>query len=198
MRETVDRLAAARHGNEVAGAPASDYERSRLDDLSRTLYADIRRIAAQRLRGDRASRSIGVTDLAHDVIERALTSDVAEGVSRAELLVRIARLSRQVLVDRARRRAALRHGGGRGFVQLEMDPTGARAFSPLDLVALDEALESLANLDARQARIVELRYFAGCTIAEVAATLEVSRSTIDKEERKARAFLALSLGGMAQ
>ena len=175
----------------VAGVPGAQ------DRLFPLIYDELHGRAA-RIQRERPGETLCPTELVNEAYLRLVQQRFQGWQDRRHFLVFAAQVIRRVLVDRARRRAALRHGGGRGFVQLEMDPTGARAFSPLDLVALDEALESLANLDARQARIVELRYFAGCTIAEVAATLEVSRSTIDKEERKARAFLALSLGGMAQ
>ncbi len=164
-----------------------------MDDLSRTLYDDIRRIAAGQLRRERALRSICATDLAHDAIERALRQGAADGVTRAELLRRVARLCRQVLVDRARARQRLRRGAGSRPERLDVDPEAAEGLGPLDLVALDEALDRLAELNARHAEIVELRFFAGSTMPEVAEALGCSLSLAEKDWRKARAWLALAL-----
>jgi len=169
-----------------------------MDAISRSLYDEIRRLAAGRIRREPAARSICATALAHEVLERALRSDALSGVPREELLRRISRLLREVLVDHARARGRLRRGGGARREQLAVDPTAVPGVAPLDLLSLDEALTRLGDLDERQARMIELRYFGGCSVDEVARTLQVSKSTVEKEERKARAFLELALADEAR
>jgi RNA polymerase sigma factor (TIGR02999 family) len=164
-----------------------------MDAISRSLYDEIRRLARSRIRNDRAGRSICATDLAHEVLERGLRHGALAGIPRDEVLRRISRLSRQVLVDRARARGRLRRGAGEEVVQLALDPAAVPGVEPLDLLALDEALSRLGALDRRQAHMIELRYFGGCSVDEVARVLAVSRSTVEKEERKARAWLELVL-----
>lgn len=164
-----------------------------MDLISRTLYDEIRHVVGQRMRGDRAGRSISATDLAHDVLERGLRHHALEGVPRPELMRRVGRLSREVLVDRARSRNRIKRGGAEQVLQLAVDPTAVPGMRPLDVLSLNDALDQLGGLDERQARMIELRYFVGCTVDEVAEALEVSKSTVEKEERKARAWLELAL-----
>ncbi|MBL8950975.1 MAG: sigma-70 family RNA polymerase sigma factor [Myxococcaceae bacterium] len=99
---------------------------------------------------------------------------------------------RQVLVDRVRREKAARRGGGWERVSLSLALEGAA--EQLDLEAVDAALSKLQALDARQARIVELRFFGGLTVLQVSKALEVSTSTVEKEWRSARAWLSAQLG----
>ena len=164
-----------------------------MDELSRTLYSEIRHVAAGALRRERERRSLSPTDLAHEAMARAIRSASLEDVPRAEVLRRVARLCRQVLVDRARARSRLRRGGGRRPLALEVDPESSDRLGTVDVLAVDEALEALAALDARHASIVELRFFGGLSMPEIAEALEVSLSAVEKEWRKARAWLALYL-----
>lgn len=164
-----------------------------MDDLSKALYDDLKAIAARQLRGDRAMRSICPTDLANEALRRALDQHGMTGQVRTEILGRMAHLVRQVLVDRARQRQSLRRGAAEEIVQLAVDPTVDPRAPELDLLALDEALDRLRALDQRQSRMIEMRYFGGHTVEEVAEALAVSKSTVEKEERKARAWLELAL-----
>lgn len=175
-----------------------DRERRERDDegddeldrgLSPSLYDEVRRIADELLRRDRARWMISSSDVAHEVLLRAVRSGVLAGLSRGEQLRRVAKAVRRLLVDLARRRAAVRHGGKVQIVALETDPSLELGSAPLDVLAIDEALEDLARLDERQAQMVELRYFGGHTVAEVADVLGVSVSTVEKEERRARSYL---------
>jgi RNA polymerase sigma factor (TIGR02999 family) len=101
---------------------------------------------------------------------------------------------RHILTDRARRRGAIKHGGGRQRVTLHeaIIPDGDL---DVDVLALDEALQKLAKLDERKSRVVELRFFAGLDIAETAEVLGVARSTVTEDWRLARAWLACELAG---
>lgn len=164
-----------------------------MDSLSRTLYDEIRRVAAGQIRGDRALRSICATDLAHEALERALRQKAGEGVERGELLGRVSRICRQVLVDRARRRDAVRRGGGRELAPLDVEAPADERMAPLDMLVLDDALEKLGRLNERHASIVEMRFFGGLQMTEIAAALGVSLRLVEKEWRKARAWLELAL-----
>ena len=164
-----------------------------MDEMSRTLYQEVRDIAARRLSGDRAEASICATDLVHEALERALRHRSLDGESRGQILGRVSHIVRQVLVDHARRRQTVRRGSGQPVLQLAVDPTVVPDMQPVDLLAVNDALDRLGALDERQARLIEMRYFGGHNVSEVAEALEVSLSTVEKEERKARAWLALAL-----
>lgn len=163
------------------------------DPIGRTLYGEIRELAGQRLHGDAAARSISATDFAHEIVLRGLRHRALEGVPRLELLRRIGRLAREVLVDRARARAALKRGGAERVDELLFEPAAATGVAQVDLLDLDEVLTNLEQVSKREAEILELRYFAGCEVAEVAELLGVSKSTVEKDERRARAWLAARL-----
>jgi RNA polymerase sigma-70 factor (ECF subfamily) len=106
---------------------------------------------------------------------------------------------RQILVIHARDRAPDKRGGGAGRVMLndQFTPAAAEGPAPVDVVALHEALERLAAIDARKHRVVELRFFAGLSVEEIADVLEVSKTTVEGEWRAARAWLAAHLGDAA-
>ncbi|MEM7204759.1 MAG: sigma-70 family RNA polymerase sigma factor [Planctomycetota bacterium] len=163
-------------------------------EVGRTLYGEVRRLAGQRLASDRAGRSLSATDFAHEILVRGLRHQALQAIPHAELQRRIGRIAREVLVDRARARARLKRGGGLQVEVLATDPTAPSGAAPVELVDLDDALRELEQLDPRQTEILEQRYFGGSTVAEVAVALGVSRSTVEKEERKARAWLEARLG----
>jgi ECF sigma factor len=106
----------------------------------------------------------------------------------ASARLRGAHLMREILVDHARRKNALRHGGGTTAVRLDEVPTGGET-AVVEVLALDEALADLASLDERLCRVVELRYFAGLSIAETADALEVSPATVERDWTVAKAWL---------
>lgn len=169
-----------------------------MDELSRTLYDEIRRLAAAQLRRERGPRSIDATELAHEALARVLR-DGAQGdapdVERRELLRRCARVCRQVLVDHARARGSRKRGDGQRPASLDVDLAASGGPPALDLLLLDEALTRLAALDERHASIVELRFFGGYTMDEIATALGRSLSAVEKDWRKARAWLELELIG---
>lgn len=112
-----------------------------MHELSRTLYDEILSVAASQLHRERGQRSIGVTDLAHEALERALRHGAAEGTERAEILRRVSNLCRQVLVDHARARKTRKRGEGQRpeALPLAVEPAAAEGLGALDLLALDEA-----------------------------------------------------------
>lgn len=169
-------------------APGTD---ERPEHLAAT-YAQLRAIAARYLAGDGAP-TLQPTALVHEAWLR-IGSDEAGGAwkDRSHFCAVAARAMRQALVDHLRRRTADKRGGHWERVTLSGLP-GQGPDEALEVLALERALERLQELDPRQARIVELRYYGGLTVPEVARDLDVSTSTVEKEWRAARAFLGLAL-----
>lgn len=163
------------------------------DALITTLYAELRRIAAGQLRRERA-RTMDATALVHEAWMRLAGSDEASGGAvpgfrnRAHFLGAAAEAMRRILIERARRRSSLKHGGGHARSQVEPDALVALPPS-VDLLALDDALDRLAEEAPEKAKLVELRFFAGLSIVEAAEVLGVSRATADRNWALARAWL---------
>jgi RNA polymerase sigma factor (TIGR02999 family) len=178
QREVTTLLEAIRGGD--ATAP------SRLVEL---IYDDLRQRAGALLRRERPGHSLQPTALVHEALLRLLRPEaLADTRDRAHLLAAAARAMRQVLVDHARSRAAGKRGGGQEHVPLD-EALDCLAQQRFDVLAIHEALEQLAALHQRQSQVVELRFFGGYTVEEVAALLEVSVSTVESDFRKAMAFL---------
>jgi RNA polymerase sigma-70 factor, ECF subfamily len=165
-----------------------------LDQLTPVLYRELRRVAAGHLRRERPGHTLQPTALVHETYLRLIGSDQPEWSDRAHFFAIAARHMRQILVDHARRRNARKRGGGQAVTLDEGLPATAR---PLDVIALDDALEALARLDQRKARILELHYFGGLGQEEIAAVLEVHVNTVARDLRLARAWLRLQLEGPA-
>lgn len=138
------------------------------------------------------SSTLQPTALVHEVYLRLAESEEWEFRDDEHFLAVAATAMRQVMIDGIRRRKALKRGEGWARVTLQ-DVALAPGNAPVDLLVLDEVLVRLAALDARQARIVELRVFGGLTVPEVARTLDVSVSTVEKDWRQARAWMRLEL-----
>ncbi|MEO0650417.1 MAG: ECF-type sigma factor [Planctomycetota bacterium] len=162
------------------------------EELAPIVYEDLRRIAHSLFRAERPGITIQPTALVHEAYLR-LADQKADGwESRRQFLSVAATAMRRVLANAARDRSRLKRGGGAARVTL----TGNEPREPeqgIDLLQLEEALESLERVKERYARIVELRYFAGLSIDETAQTLGVSPTIVDREWAKAKAYLALEL-----
>jgi RNA polymerase sigma factor (TIGR02999 family) len=145
-------------------------------------------VARARLRAERDGHSLQTTDLVHEVYLRLIDADRVTFENRAHFFAVASRLMRQVLVDHARRRNAEKRGGDMTMVSLvgESPATPPRT---VDILALDEALDALTALDDRLCRVVELKFFAGLTIDETAAALEVSPATVERDWAAAKAWL---------
>jgi RNA polymerase sigma factor (TIGR02999 family) len=152
------------------------------------VYAELRRIAAAYIRRERSRDSLAPTQLVHDAYLRLANHPAAAWTSRAQFFGIAARVMRQILVDRARRRLAIKRAAVRSDEPISQIADPDRPGN-VDVLALHEALEELATLDQRQAEIVELRYFGGLTEAEVAALIGVSPVTVRREIASARAWL---------
>jgi RNA polymerase sigma factor (TIGR02999 family) len=178
----------------LLGRARAGDERARGEVLAQ-VYGDLRRVAARLMRRERADHTLSPTAVVHEAVIRLLGEAVFDrAADRSFLFASAARAMREVLIDHARRRAADRRGGGRRRVALGMMVDYFEG-QGLDVVAVHEALDRLAELDRRQAQVMTLRYFGGMTVAEVAAALGVSVATVEQDGRLARAWLAGQLGG---
>jgi RNA polymerase sigma factor (TIGR02999 family) len=171
-------------------------DRAALDRLMSVVYGDLRRHAARALRRERSEHTLQTTALIHEAYLRLIDQRRVDWQNRAHFFGIAARLMRQILVDHARRRDAAKRGGPERAVTLD-DVVAGGSGPDLDVVALDRALDRLAALSERQARVVELRYFGGLSVEEAAEVLDVSPATVKNDWAAARAWLRgqLEAGG---
>ncbi len=178
----------------VALAAWSAGDREALARVLPQIYDELRALAAQHLRKERAGHTLQPTALVNEAFLRLSGRDRVHVQARVQFLAVAAQAMRRVLVDHARRRHAGKRGGHDERVPLTEVAGGELAAAPqLDVVDLDEALVRLAALDPRQAQVVELKFFAGMEVEEIAAALDVSASTVRREWRMARAWLRREL-----
>jgi RNA polymerase sigma factor (TIGR02999 family) len=164
------------------------------DRLVRALYGELRRVAGGRMRRERPGHTLQPSALVHEALLRLLRGDaLTDPADRSHLLAAAARAMRQVLIDHARRRRARPEGR---LARVPLDEAIAYfEDQQLDVVALHEALDRLACEHPRPARVVDLRFFGGLSIAEAAEALGVSDTTVEADWRFARAWLRDQLGG---
>lgn len=168
-------------------------DRQALDRLLPLVYAELRRIAARQLRHERAGHTLQATALVHEAYLRLVDQRQVDWRNRAHFFGVAAQIIRRILVDHARRRHANKRGNGIEHVQI--DQAGEiQAVSEISVLAMDDALGRLEQLDGELAKIVELRAFGGLTIDEAAHVLNVSPSTAKREWRAAKAWLVRELG----
>jgi len=160
------------------------------DELIGLVYRELRRIASRSLASERRDHTLQPTALVHEAYERLADLRTAPFRDRAHFFAVAAGLMRRILVDHARRRRALRRGGPAEKVVLDENQIGAAAGADVvDVIALDTALNELATLDATQARVVELRFFAGLGPSEIAGAMGASRATVHRQWTMARAWI---------
>jgi RNA polymerase sigma factor (TIGR02999 family) len=159
-----------------------------LEELVPLVYGELRRIAGRYVRRERAGHSLQATALVHEAYIRLLKDEDLTFENRAHFLGIAARSMRQILVEHARARDAEKRGGERQRVTLG-EGVAAGGFVDVDLLALEEALQRLAVLNADHVRIVELRFFGGLTNEETAAALDISPATVKRAWAVARAWL---------
>ena len=164
------------------------------DRLIPLVYDELRKQAAQHLRKERTGHTLQPTALVHETYLRLIQQRDTKWESRAQFFALASQMMRRILVDHARARRAAKRPERAMQVTLVDDVVGTHP-RELDLLALDETLKELATFDARQARMVELRFFGGLTHEEVAAVLDVSLTTVQREWRLAKAWLYQRLSG---
>jgi RNA polymerase sigma factor (TIGR02999 family) len=163
-------------------------DQAALQQLIPLVYAELRRLAKRHLRQERAGHILQTTALVHEAYLRLIDWQQVEWQNRAHFLGVAAQLMRRILVDDARRRRALKRGAEGIQVSLTEAAEVAEERS-VDLLALEEALQSLAELDARKSRIVELRFFGGLSVEETAEVMKISPRTVRREWSLAQAWL---------
>lgn len=173
----------------------SEGDAGALDLLLPVIYTELRRIASRQLRRERPDHTLAPTALVHELYMRLVDQRRATWQHRAQFFGVAAQLMRRILVDHARERRAGKRGGSATRVSLEAAlkeselPAGTQDQAIIDVLAIDEALERLSAIDPEQARIIELRFFAGLTVEETAHVLNRSPRTIKREWRLAKAWL---------
>lgn len=164
-------------------------------ELFDALYGELRALAAVHLRRERPDHTLQPTALVHEAWIKLAAGETDGAGGRRRFLALASQAMRRILVDHARGRGRDKRGAGRGRAALDPDALPADVDAGLDLVALDAALDELARVSERQARVVELRFFGGLPEAEVAEVLGVSDRTVQREWRVARAWLLARLAG---
>ncbi len=176
-------------------AAAARGEPGALDRLMPVVYEQLRQTARGQLRRLRLGQTLDTTALVHEAYFKLADRAGAGFQDRAHFFSVAAVAMRHILVDEARRRATLKRSGAQVTLDPEMLKVDAKA---VDILAVDEALRALEKLDARQARLVELRYFGGLTEEETAHELQVTARTVRRDWSTARAFLARALATSAE
>ena len=168
-------------------------DRQSVDSLLPIVYQELRRLAASYLRRERPGQTLQPTALVHEAYLRLMKDKPGRWQNRAHFCAIAAHAMRQILIERARARDALKRGGGAPRVTFDEGLPARSEDRSIDMVALDAALDRLAALDAGQARIVELRFFGGLSIEETADAIGVSPATVKRHWAVARAWLAREL-----
>jgi RNA polymerase sigma factor (TIGR02999 family) len=167
-------------------------DRNALEQLTPRIYDELRRIAGHLMRDERPGRTMQTTDLVHEAYLKLIDVTNVDWQHRAHFFAVSAQIMRHILLDVARRRVALKRGGGVPRVNLDQvaDLGSSRA---REVIALDDALNALAKVDPRKARVIELRFFAGLSVEEMASVLGVSADTVKRDWKLGRAWLSAEL-----
>jgi RNA polymerase sigma factor (TIGR02999 family) len=165
-----------------------DGDRKALDTLLPLVYKELRRLAHHQLRNERPDHTLQSGALVHEAYLRLVGVNPPRWESRTHFFAIAAHLMRQILVDYARRHAAGKRGGTKCKLSLE-DAMAMPRRAEVDVVALDDALQTLARIDERLSRVVELRFFAGLSLNEISEVLEIAPATVQRDWTAARAWL---------
>ena len=163
------------------------------DELLPLVYEELRRLAAQKMAGESSGQTLQATALVHEAWLRLVRTPDQTWQNRAHFFRTAAECMRRILIDNARRKKQVRHGGGQQRVPIE-DLEIADDFDPQRLLDINEALDRLAAQDSTKGEVVKLRYFAGLENREVAEVLGVSERTVERSWRFAKAWLLAELG----
>lgn len=179
----------------VPGMASAGDELQDVGGLFGACHTELRRLASRYLAGERAAHTLQPTALVNEAYLRIRGEVEASGEVSVHLRAQVGRAMRQILVEHARRRAADKRGGGAKSITLATDMGASDAEEGVDALDLEEALGHLEALDPNLVRVVELRYFGGLTVDEVAQELKRSATAVKNDWRVARAILADKLGG---
>jgi RNA polymerase sigma-70 factor, ECF subfamily len=174
----------------------ADGDAAALDALAPRIYQELHRLAVIFMNREREEPLLQATALVHEVYLKLIDVQNVALEGKAHFFAICAQMMRRILVDAARKRAASKHGGGRGRIHLDdVAHLNLSQENDKQLIALNDALDELAKGDPRKARIVELRYFGGLNVQDTAAMLKVSEETVTRDWRLARGWLLLQIGG---
>lgn len=170
-----------------------DGDDAALARLTPLVHAELQRIARRCMRGEASGHTLQATALVNEVYIRLIDTQKMSWQNRAHFLAMAARTMRRILVDSARARASQKRGSGGVRVTFteELDVSDEKG---LDVIALDDALEALADEEPRRSRVVELRFFGGLSVKETAAVLDISAETVMRDWKAARAWLLREIG----
>ena len=170
----------------------ADGDEAALDRLTPRVYQTLRRIAGYQLQNERPGQTLQATALVHEAYLELIDIKNVDWRHRAHFFAVSAQIMRHILLDRARRRMTAKRGGAAERVNLDELPDlgGSRA---RELIALDDALNALADIDARKARVVELRFYGGLSVDETAAVLDISPETVMRDWKFSRSWLQAEL-----
>jgi len=161
-----------------------------LEQLAPLVYAELRKLAHRYMTRERVGHTLQTTALVHEAFLRLLGSPQESWQNRAHFYAIAAQMMRRILVDYARANSRAKRGGEATRITLEdVDLLGAEPALNLDVIALDAALEKLAEIDPRRSRVVELRFFGGLSVEETSYVLQVAPDTIVRDWRVAKAWL---------
>jgi len=166
--------------------------------LMERVHGELRRLAAGYMRRERAGKTLQPTAVVNEAYIRLLPQRGVSWENRAHFFGIAAKMMRRVLVDHARRKKAVKRDAGPADpVSISGVPSPAREADQVDVLALNTALSDLAQIDQRQSEIVELRYFAGLTVEEVAKVLDISEATVKREWSTAKMWLRRQMRGLS-
>lgn len=176
-------------------ASLSEGNQAAADRLLPVLYQELKMIANQHMRNERADHTLQATALVHEAFLKLVDQNRVQWQGKAHFCAVASNIMRRILVDHARSKNAAKRGKGAQRITLDEGLVAGDPQSDVDLVELDELLTELAELNPRHAKIIEMRYFAGMTVEETAAALDVSVSTVKGDWRMAKAWLTARLDG---
>lgn len=169
-------------------------DRAALDELIALVYDELRRMARRYMRRESQGHTLQTSALVHEAYLRLVDQKSVQWQNRAHFFGVAAQLMRRILVDHARSRSRAKRGGGAQMISFVDQAVVSKEVA--EVIALDDALKNLAEMDARKSQIVEMKFFGGLTTEEVAEVLKVTPRTVEREWRKAKAWLnrAISKG----
>ena len=173
-------------------AAIGDKDLAAADELLEMVYGELRKLAHQRLARESPGVSFQTTELVHEAYLRLVGDQKVPWQGRRHFFAAAAESMRRILIDRARRRGAIKHGGGRKRLPLDVVDVATDPES-VDILALDAALQRMEQQDPRMHQVVMLRFFAGLSVEETAQAMELSPRTVKREWRCARAWLYRAL-----